>query len=298
MSSTGPEPVAVVAACVKWSGLRAEVDPLHATVEVPTHGSGISESDEAALEVALRLAEPEDLPVVVVCAGPSGAEGALRELAATGVSQVVRVDGDGSEPSDVVARRLAAVLEEEPVRWVVCGDLSADRGSGSVPAFLAHELSASQALGLVEVGPAPAGAEPRAATTVAAVRRLDGGRRERLRVDAPAVLSVEGAVADLRRASLSAALAAPDTPIRVVDPPARHPTSTTRLRPWRPRPRVVPAPAGSTAFERIVELTGAHSERTPPVTRELSPEDAAVAILDQLRDWGYLDQGPDATTER
>ena len=36
-------------------------------------------------------------------------------------------------------------------------------------------------------------------STLALVRRLDGGRRELLEVEAPAVVSVEGSVATLRR---------------------------------------------------------------------------------------------------
>lgn len=63
-----------------------------------------------------------------------------------------------------------------------------------------------------------------------------------------------------------------------------------RLRPWRPRARVVAPPAGDTALDRIVSLTGALVERTPPIAKELDPEDAADAILEQLRAWGYLDE--------
>ncbi len=65
-------------------------------------------------------------------------------------------------------------------------------GTGALPAFLAHELAAAQALGLVTL------------TTdghrLAAERRLDGGWRERLTVPCPAVCSVEAAGVRLRRA--------------------------------------------------------------------------------------------------
>jgi electron transfer flavoprotein beta subunit len=52
---------------------------------------------------------------------------------------------------------------------------------------------------------------------------------------------------------------------------------------------VQPAPAGDVALQRVVELTGALVERTPPRTVELSADDAADLILDQLRTWGYLE---------
>jgi putative heme iron utilization protein len=51
----------------------------------------------------------------------------------------------------------------------------------------------------------------------------------------------------------------------------------------------VPAPSGADALERVVQLTGAFVERTPPRTVELAPAEAAQAVLDQLRTWGYLD---------
>jgi len=230
------------------------------------------------------------------------------------VDRVVRIDGDGTEPSQDVATRLAALLAAEGSAiaelLVVCGDLSADRGSGSVPAFLAGAVGAAQALGLVDVdsgesGPGSEGSEANPIGTgsngdtgtgtgtdcvLRVVRRLDGGRRERLTVRSPAVISVEGAVADLRRASLAAVLRTQDAPVEVHQIRSRHHSDRPRLRPWRPRARVVPPPHGDTALDRIVQLTGAFVERTPPVAVELPPAEAAQAILEQLRTWGYLDE--------
>ena len=42
------------------------------------------------------------------------------------------------------------------------------------------------------------------------------------------------------------------------------------------------------AFERVVSLTGALEERTPPRVVELAPPQAAAEILRQLHRWGYL----------
>ena len=280
--------VRLVGACVKWVDLNPEIDPLHGNVEHRRHGAGFSESDRAAVETALRLAEAWDAQVVVACVGPRAAEGALRELLACGASRVVRVElaeeHVGEPTSAEVARLLAGVWPAGPDRpeVVLCGDASVDRGSGSVPAFLAHELGAAQALGLIEV--TADGGE------LGALRRLDGARRERLRIQAPAVLSVEGSVADLRRAPLSATLVTRTAPVEVhhVRDVRAATSDQPRLHPWRPRPRVLPPPAGDRALDRIVALTGALVDRTPPRTLELDPPDAARAILDQLREWGYL----------
>ncbi len=164
---------------------------------------------------------------------------------------------------------------------VVCGDHSADRGSGTVPAYLAHHLRAAQALGLVEV-------EADGPGRVLAVRRLDGGRRERLAVAGPAVLSVEGSVAELRRAPLAASLAAQGGTVEVRSGRIEHHVEPPRLRPWRPRARVLAPPEGTHALDRVVQLTGALVDRTPPRTLELDPPEAADAIIEQLRTWGYL----------
>ncbi len=283
----------VVAACVKWVDLRPVVDPVHGTVAASGRGGGFSAADRSAVEVALRLADAWGGEVVVVCAGPAAADDGLRELLAAGASRAVRIDltsdgsggGDlGSHTCEEASALLGPVLAELDPTVVVCGDMSADIGSGTVPAYLAHHLGAAQALGLLEVHPADLGA-------VRAVRRLDGGRREVLDVTAPAVLSVEGGVAELRRAALSATLAARSSAIDVrMGRPVRQ-GSTPRLRPWRPPARTVDAPSGDRALDRIVALTGALVDRQPPRTVELDPPEAAEAIIEQLRSWGYL---PDA----
>lgn len=281
-----------IIACVKWTDLRPVVDPLHGAVEARTHGEGFSESDRAALEVALRVADHWSAGVVLLALGPADADGALRELAASGVARVVRVDSRIDLPSHQVAAMLAAAVRQVAASdevLVVCGDASADRGSGSVPAFLAAELDAAQALGLIQVT-----ADDPVSEGVTALRRLDGGRRERLSVPAHAVLSVEGGAGELRRASLAATLAARTLEIEVVTPSGPRTPETVTLSPWRPRARVIAAPSAERALDRIVALTGALVDRTPPRTVELDPVAAADEILSQLRTWGYLDGDTDA----
>jgi electron transfer flavoprotein beta subunit len=52
---------------------------------------------------------------------------------------------------------------------------------------------------------------------------------------------------------------------------------------------VLPPPAGASPRERILDLTGALVDRTPPEQVVLDPASAADRILSQLRTWGYLD---------
>jgi len=282
---TGPR----IAVAMKWVPLHVEVDPLSGAVDADARFAGASAADRAALEWALSLAADTGGQVIVATAGPAEADALLRDALACGAARAVRVDAPLGSSSDVVAGVLAGALG---VTDLVCtGDHSLDRGSGSVPAFLAAELGCAQALGLVRVELEPAGSSG-SSITVRATRRLDHGRREVLAVAGPAVLSFEGGTAELRRAPLAAVLSARSATIEVVpwtgEPEPR--VRITRRAPYRPRPRALPAPAaGLTPRERVLSLTGALSERTPPQTIVATTDEAATLILDQLRTWGYLE---------
>jgi electron transfer flavoprotein beta subunit len=274
-----------VAAALKWADLRPEMDPLTGTLTGDRRTWGMSPADGAALEWALRLGAAWGLPVTAVTAGRGEADAVLREAAAAGATRLVRVDLDPGQPSDVVAHGLAQALAGATV--VCCGDHSVDRGSGSVPAYLAHSLGAAQALGLTTLA---ASESPGGLT---AERRLDGGRRERLHVTQPAVVSVEPAGVRLRRASLSGLAAARNLAVHVVPPGTqpRHATVVQSLHtaPYRPRARVLPPPpADRGPRERLLALTRALVERTPPREVTAGADEAADELLAYLKTNGYL----------
>jgi electron transfer flavoprotein beta subunit len=299
----------VIGVCLKWVERRPEIDPLTGEVGTDARTSGASEADQSALEWGLRLAEAWGGEVVAVTAGTAEAEPVLRDALAAGADRAARVDLPAGAASAAVAAGLAEVVAGATA--VVCGDWSLDRGSGSVPAFLAARLGAAQALGLVAVelgvpgggavardsdtsSGAPHPANGRGNQVLRAERRLDGGRRERLTVTAPMVLSVEGRDR-LRRAGLDGLLRARTAPIELVAAPAAvagmsPDVPPLRTGPYRPRPRVLPPPAGGSARERILALTGALVDRTPPELVTLDPASAADRLLAQLQTWGYLDR--------
>lgn len=273
-----------VAVCWKWVSTGDDAD---------ARWAGVSAADHAALELALEL-QPTLGDVTVVCVGPPGADAALREAIAAGAAVAVRIEAGAPGHSDEqlgsreVANALASAVAGAD--FVLCGDYSLDRGTGSVPAFLAHELAVAQALGVVEVDLGPDG------RTLNALRRLDGGRREVLHVHPPAVLSVEGSVRRLRRATLVATVSSKSADIEVVTL-ARRPAPTLGLdhtapaviTPYRPRARTLPAPTGS-VLTRVREIldVGGH-DAVSGETVELPPAEAAARIIEQLRRWGYLD---------
>jgi electron transfer flavoprotein beta subunit len=288
----------VIVAAMGWSWQEADVDPLTGAISASPHDRGPDPADFAALEHALSLAEKWDAQVIAATVGPAEADEMLKDALAAGATGALRVEparrSSRPRPAELVGggqNRPAALAAALRQRYgvpdlVLCGDRSADRGTGSLPAFLAAALNAAQALGVVRL-------EPEGDGELRVHRRLDGGRREVLRVRRPAVVSVEAAGVRLRRAGLPETLASRRAVIPVVDAPAAagHRVPVLGARPYRPRPRELPVPSG-TALHRTLQLTGALVERTPPtVLGPLSPEQAADELLGYLRRRGYLAAG-------
>lgn len=239
-------------------------------------------ADLAALEHAVRLGDR----CVAVTVGPPPADEVLRTALAAGAGDVLRIEGpfcaedDGRQVAGAVAN---AVTERYGTPGLVlCGHPS----TGAVPAFLAAELGAAQALGLVALADVDG--------ELHGVRRLDGGYRERLSIPLPAVCSVEADTIPLRRASLPSVLAARRATIPVVS--AHVPTPTHRIRasaphPYRPRPTELPAPTGRRPHDRLLTLIGtAVDVRAARVITPAGPAEAADELLGYLREHGYLDE--------
>ncbi|MEP7200967.1 MAG: mycofactocin-associated electron transfer flavoprotein beta subunit [Ilumatobacteraceae bacterium] len=241
--------------------------------------SGMSAADEAAIELALQHGEAIRSSVIAITVGGTAADRGLRTALASGATTAIRVDAPDAIDSASVAAAMAPVVAHSIAVW--CGDYSADRGTGSVPALLAAQLQRQQALGLVAV---------EFIDPLRVTRRLDGGRREVLRVTGPAVLSVEGSAARLRRAPLRAALSAQTAevlPYGTTAVPSGN-TPIVAVQPYRPRARVLAAPAGTTALDRLRALTDSSGAPQPGEVVEGSPSYAARRILEVLSDWGYL----------
>ena len=256
---------------------------------------------------------------MAVAVGPPSTETVLRQVAALGAS-VVRVPAPepgldryaselGEDEHDLARVLVAAIGPWGMPSLVLCGDRSADRGTGALPAFMAHELGAAQALGLVALGPdgPQAGGADQGGRALWAERRLDGGWRERLAVPVPrcARWKRPGSGCAGRRWPASW-------------PPRRWPSpraGTGRARPTmarparsgpgRPEPPLrspdpgAPAPSARTCI-RLLALTGALVSHDPPtVIGPVGSAEAAEELIAFLVRHGYLDQppGPGAAVE-
>ncbi len=272
----------MIGVCLKWVDQRPEFDPFGLPASPDARFAGVSAADRAALEWALRCRDVQANTVVhdivAITVGPPEADAILRDALSAGATRAIRIDLPFGSPSRVVATCLASELADASLVW--CGDFSLDRGTGSVPAFLAAELGYAQALGLVEV-------DLTSPTAMTALRRLDGGRRERLAVVDRTVASVEGSTAILRRAPLRAMFNAQR--IETVTGPTQSAADTVAVltRPYRPRSRVLASPKGNTALDRVRSITSAGAAVAHGETVTLDPAAAADRIIATLRDWGY-----------
>jgi electron transfer flavoprotein beta subunit len=281
----------LIVVCLRHTDPGPGVDATTSEIRPYPAAATASAAEWAALELGLGLAGAWAGRVLAVTAGPPAAEATLRQAVAAGAGALrVNTGPDQGAPgylADLVADEqalaivLASAIAQHRPGLVLCGDRSAGRGTGALPAFLAHELGAAQALGLVSV--------TLDGDQLHAERRLPGGRRERLRVTLPAVCSVEAAGIRLRRAGLAAVLAAQ----RAVIPAVAVPVPRTRIqagppRPYRPRVHAVPEVPAGPARARLLALTGVHARREPPaVTGPADPDVAAAELLGYMRRHGY-----------
>lgn len=274
MNNTG------VLVCLKWVSTRTEVHPISGEITTDERFSGISPADSSALEWALLLGAALGGSVTAATVGPEESEKTLRDAIACGAGRGVRFDASQSVPSEAAAAALSLLGADH--QMIVCGDYSIDRGSGSVPAFIAHRLGLPQALGLIKL--------ETSSGKIIGTRRLDQGRRERLALRLPTVVSVESG-RELRRAALSSTLSATSATIEVRPMPEMLgvPASPVSLgvEPFRPRTRVIAAPSGN-ATSRVSELAQLHGQQSPARVVKADPERAADIAIAQLRDWGYL----------
>ena len=176
----------------------------------------ISSCDLCALEAALLLAEEAgaDRPEVVAFSlGPARVEEALRKALALGADRAVHLEDAAFLGGDALAdgRALAAAIDREECDLVLAGAQSDDLGQAATPAIVAETLGRPYAWLVTAVELDAASRSTRA------VRELEGGLNEILRLELPAVLAVQAGLAKPRFASLRGTLQARRKPLEQVD---------------------------------------------------------------------------------
>jgi electron transfer flavoprotein beta subunit len=166
----------------------------------------LDEINEKAVEVALQLKEKHTdagYNVVVLTAGPSGAETAIRKALSMGADEAYHLSDEGLHGSDIVQTgyALASALGQiEDVELVIAGNESSDGVGGAVPAILSYYLGVPQLTHMRKIDVADG--------KITGERETDDGIFE-LEASLPAVVSIsEKIVEDARFPSFKGIMAA------------------------------------------------------------------------------------------
>ena len=167
----------------------------------------INESDEYALEEALRIVEKQGGEVVVFSLGPERTREALRKALALGAASAVLLSHADYQGGDALAtgRALAAAIARESFDLVLCGSQSDDQGFGATGTVIAGHLGWPHAwlvMGIeLEDG------------ALRVVREMESGTNEVVKIALPAVLEVQAGLNHPRYASLKGIMAAKKKPV-------------------------------------------------------------------------------------
>ncbi len=164
----------------------------------------INESDEYALEEALRIAEKSGGEVVVFSLGPERVREALRKALALGAARAVHLADGAFAGGDALAtgRALAAAIAREGCDLVLTGSQSDDAGFGATGTVVAGQLGWPHAWLVMGVEVEAGGASAKV------TREMESGLNEVFRIAFPAVLEVQAGINQPRYASLKGIMAA------------------------------------------------------------------------------------------
>ena len=174
----------------------------------------LNESDEYALEEALRITEKVGGEVVVLSVGPERVREALRKALALGAASAIHLSDEAYLGGDAVAtgRALAAAIAREGFDLVLAGSQSDDVGAAATATIVAGHLGWPHAwlvMGLEVEGEGK---------SLRLVREMESGTNEILRLQLPAVVEVQAGINHPRYASLKGIMAAKKKPISAPAP--------------------------------------------------------------------------------
>ena len=113
------------------------------TVDARHVGYTVSPHEEAAVEIAIQIAEATGGSATVLTLGPGDAVQQLRDAIAVGCTRAVHIEADSEQfgPADVAAAIAGFIRSEaEPVDLVLVGNDAADTGDFQVGVRLAYAL--------------------------------------------------------------------------------------------------------------------------------------------------------------
>ncbi len=171
----------------------------------------LNEWDNFSIEAAVQIREAAgDGEVVAVTVGDEEAEEGLLSALAKGADRAIRIWDDSLADTDAlgVARALAGAIGRESPDLVLCGVQSSDAVNSATGIALAGYLGLPHVAVVKNLE-----LDGRTATVE---RELEGGLVELLRIELPAVLTIQTGINEPRYATLRAIKQARDKPLAVM----------------------------------------------------------------------------------
>jgi len=169
--------------------------------------------DEFAVEEALLIKEKFGGEVVIVCLGPDRSTEAIRTALAMGADRGVHLNDAAFEGSDsyVTAKLLAKAIGETEYDIILMGKQAVDNDNSQVYAALAEFLDIPHASVVTNLEMAEDG------KSAVATREIEGGAKELIEIQLPAVIAATKGLNEPRYASLPGIMKAKRKEIKVLD---------------------------------------------------------------------------------
>ena len=170
----------------------------------------LNEWDTFSLEAALQLRDAAGGEVVALSVGDEDAEAGLLKCLAMGADRGIRIWDDGLDGADAlaIARVLAAAVERESPDLVLCGVQSSDAVNSATGIAIAGHLGLAHIAVVKRI--------ELTGTTATCERELEGGLVEILRIELPALLTIQTGINEPRYATLRAIKQAREKPLAVL----------------------------------------------------------------------------------
>jgi electron transfer flavoprotein beta subunit len=160
----------------------------------------MSRLDEFALEEAVLIKEAfSDVLIDVISAGPGRATEVIRRSIGMGADAGIHIDteSEGYCSSFEIASWIAEYARDKPYDLILTGAMSEDNMQGQVGPMIAKRLHRSCATAVISEKMAPD------RKTIYVEREIEGGNRDTLKLQMPAVLTIQSGINSPRYPSLS-----------------------------------------------------------------------------------------------
>ncbi len=156
----------------------------------------INESDNYAMEAALRLKEEHGGEVVLLSMGPDRVKESIKQGLAKGVERALHINNEDFTTRDpfINAKLLAAAIKQESPDLVLTGLQADDTGFGQTGPILAEYLGLPHTSIVMEIEKSNGGIKVK--------RELEGGWFQSVELPLPALLSIQSGSNQLRYATI------------------------------------------------------------------------------------------------